>query len=124
MMALGEFEVPILVGKVRYLDYQSAAMPENNLFAPWFHKRLGFATEHEVRAVAQFMEWTTQNEPVSTPYAERGVEVPVDLVGLISELRVSPTSSPWFVDLVNAVLAKWELPLEGRQSDLLGDPVH
>ena len=124
MESIGEFEAPILVGRVTYLDYASQPIPEGNLFAPWFHKRLGFAAEHEVRAVVQFMDWTDQNEPISTPYAEEGVYVPVDLARLVNEVRVSPASAPWFVDLVRAVVTKWGLTLETRQSDLLGDPVY
>jgi hypothetical protein len=124
MESIEEYEAPILVGSVTYLDYEREPIPENNLFAPWFHKRLGFAAEHEVRAVVQFMEWTSQNEPISTPYAEEGVYVPVDLARLVAEVRVSPTSAPWFVDLVKAVVARWGFTFDARQSALLGDPVY
>jgi hypothetical protein len=41
------------VGLVKYIDFQTALIPENNAFWPFVHKRRSFDFEHEVRAVIQ-----------------------------------------------------------------------
>ena len=46
-------EDKIFIGTVDYVDYDTAFIPENNIFSPYLHKRNSFEPEKEVRALTQ-----------------------------------------------------------------------
>jgi hypothetical protein len=52
-----------------------------------------------------------------------GRYIDVDLVELIEEVRVSPTSGDWFLELVRSVSTKYGLAAKVTRSDILSSPV-
>jgi hypothetical protein len=51
-----------------------------------------------------------------------GLYVPVELKALIEGVYVSPTSPPWFLEVVNSLLDVYDLPIRAQRSTLVGDP--
>jgi hypothetical protein len=100
------------VGVVRYLDYATARISEENTMTPVWCKRKSFEHERELRA---------------NVYAENvdgdGLEVAANLDTLIDELIVSPVTPAWYADVVRSVTEKYGLNKPVRRSDLGGDPV-
>jgi hypothetical protein len=112
------------VGVIRYLDYETETVAEDNLFNFIMCKRRSFEHEREVRAVI----WEQLGGPAGgdeirsrcTPF---GLPVPVDLVQLIEAILVSPTSPAWFVDVVKELLESQKLQLPVIQSSLSTPPI-
>jgi hypothetical protein len=113
----------VLVGKVRYLNYERGLIPEGNTFLPFLHKRSSFQHEHELRAIIQPIP------PGGTPLAEAapfadGLLVNVDLHLLIQNIYVAPTSATWFTALVERIARKYAIDVPIKQSDLQRDPLY
>jgi hypothetical protein len=114
----------IYIGKVKYLDYKAERIPENKMAAACMHKRLSFAHEQEVRAV--FIDWAEGREVLADQKAEhshKGVNIPCDLDKLIEKIYVSPTSDPWFQDLVEDAVEKYWKKTTVEKSDLARAPI-
>jgi hypothetical protein len=105
----------VMVGLVKYIDYDSAKMPGNNMLWPIMHKRLSFEHEHEVRAVLMAMEETTSGQS--------GRNVVVDLNALIERVYVSPSSPDWYYELVGTITAKLGFGFPMARSRLSEQPV-
>jgi hypothetical protein len=114
----------VYIGKVTYLDYEQALVPDRHLLAPFLHKRRSFEHEHEVRAVIQRMPDTTMRERPSPFAARGGVSAAVDLDALIEGIYVAPTASDWYSDLVRSIVRRYGLDAPVLQSSLSGDPVY
>jgi hypothetical protein len=120
----------IYAGKVDYVSYQDFFIPENNLFAPFMHKRHSYEHEHEVRFVVT--ELPTVSDPSATEgrraeleaSSPTGVGVPARLSDLVAEVRVSPSAPGWLLEAVAAVTQRFGLDVAVRQSDLAGSPVY
>lgn len=50
--------------------------------------------------------------------------IPIDLGGLVDTIYVSPEAPPWYLQLVQAVLARYEQEWPVRQSSLSAEPVY
>ncbi|MBO9649693.1 MAG: hypothetical protein J7605_14385 [Variovorax sp.] len=110
-----------MVGKVQYVDYNTASVPEGNLFWPFLHKRLSFGHEQEVRAiVARFGD---KSGSIDDPMAPQGITCPVDLSGLIEAVYVAPTCPGWFALLVKQVVEKYGFSTPVEQSTLDASPM-
>jgi hypothetical protein len=106
---------PIFVGQVRYLNYENDPVAEGNVFAPFLTKRVSFAHELELRAVA----WRED-----APADFGGDYIPVDLVTLIREVRVAPGVQAWFLDAVQAVALRFGLEAPVLPSAMDGNPIY
>lgn len=95
-------------GAVRYIDYRSVHIPEDNAFWPYAFKRLAFQHEMEMRIVTQAV----------SPPGPPGALMPVDLNSLIDGVYVAPNAARWFHELVESVTGKYGLALPVRQSSL------
>lgn len=110
----------LFAGEVEYIDFRRAAMDVGIAFTPALHKKKSFEHEKEVRAVW----WDTAsvqliNQTGSHPAPDkRGVPVAADLNVLIENVYVAPNADPWFVALVDSVLAKYGLNVKAIPSDL------
>jgi hypothetical protein len=104
----------VKIGKVRYVDFEKDALPAENGFWPVVHKRKAFINDREVRAVI----WEREAGPAFGP---KGVNVPIDVGALLSEVVVSPMSRPGFEDTVRQVAGRF-LPCSVRRSTLLQPP--
>jgi hypothetical protein len=102
------------VGKVNYIDYDVASVPDGNQFYRFLHKRLSFSHENELRAVIlQHPPKVPKEEGFTADFAaERessGTWKSLDLTTLIDDIRVAPTSPSWFKQLVEQVLKRYSL---------------
>jgi hypothetical protein len=99
----------VFIGRVRYTDYEGElgdAM--QNALLNVIVKRRCFEHESEVRA----MTFSVQDPP------EHGIQVPVDLRGLIREVVIAPQSQSWFAELVDALVRRYGLALQVRYSPI------
>ena len=125
-----EYQSEIFVGRVRYVDYDTYWIPEDNMMAPFLHKRLSFQHEREVRAIVNDFnrkpgrpsdEVGTGLDPNSPPV---GVSVAADLDLLIEQVRVSPEAPSWFADVVSDASRRYGHLFPVAQSELTVDPVY
>ena len=114
------------IGEVRYLDYRTES------WGPWhersaaFHKRHSFAYEQEVRALIGWPHWDDfihgTVDPASMPDLA-GLAVPIDVARLVDAVLISPKASPWFPELVTAVMRRYGLQQVPIMSELTEEPV-
>jgi len=114
---LAEAPQKIVIAEVAYLDYDSnVQIPWTKGFLPMFtRKRRSFSHEHEVRAII-FV-------PKASSKGAAGIEVPVSLSTLLKKIYVSPSAAPWFANLVERVLRRYEVSVPIETSDLYRRPV-
>jgi hypothetical protein len=117
------YEKPVFVGAVKYVNWDQRLIPEGSTFAPFLYKRNGFEYEHEVRAMIQDMPALPNMEPDWDRPVEPGRNVPVEVRHLITRVRLSPVSDPWYHEVVHSVIEKFGYDFEVVQSDLAGEPV-
>jgi len=104
----------VLIGKVNYVDYSTAAWDTDDLMRASMHKRLSYAHEQEVRAL------------VSSPddaHRAAGLYLAVDVNVLIGEIYVSPESPTWFREVVEGVADRFQVAAAVRQSSLDAPPL-
>ena len=102
----------IEIGYVNYIDYNKQFTGVNDSF---FYKRYSFAHEREVRCV--ITDLSLKEPPM-------GIYRPVDLDYLIENIYVSPTSQPWFYDVVKNIVEKYGLKKKVLQSTLNEPPFY
>lgn len=130
---LANTELPILYGKVEYVDYRQQEVPRFKL-APLFHNRQEFRGEEEVRAVLPGSRWNTQPSQsrqlkpdvdilLDEDIAEQGGRyISVDLSIMVKEVVVSPLSASWFVRLVESVVTRSAVNADVKLSTLGNSP--
>ena len=108
-------ELPIILGRVAYIDYGQQEAPRFGL-APLFHKRAEYRGEEEVRAALPSPPWDVRLEPDKPNKAivdvsldadvaeQRGRYIPVDLKTLVKQVVISPHGAAWFGQLVQSVV--------------------
>jgi hypothetical protein len=104
----------VSVGSVSYIDYDNAEIPINNAYFPFLSKRISFAHEREVRAIIML--------PAANEAA--GLNISVDLDGLIEEVVLAPFSPNWIRELIAAVLQRYGLHAPLVQSRLGENPLY
>ena len=111
------------LGCVKYIDYQKEWLREDNLFAPFIHKRKSFEHENEVRAM--FFEFPENGSVVDFGMRNSvlGRYVPVHLNELVTAIHISPTAPDWLEEVIVNVCKKYNLSAEVKKSDLYSDPV-
>ena len=116
----------IYIGKVEYIDYCDEPVREEDPRFPFFYKRKSFEYERELRPAIQ---------SIPMPFAQRGIDktgqeigdgkyVPVDLDILIEKIFVSPKAPKWFRELVESMVARYNMSKEVSQSSLSSDPIY
>ena len=131
----------IWIGKVDYLDYSKELDKTNkwNPFEAFVIKRKSFEYENEVRAITCLplnghiddgklpSEQIGQKEvsAVDQPLAmdpkdltDKGKYVSANLQILIENVYIAPFSEPWFKEVVESLLSKYELKANVIKSDL------
>lgn len=115
------------IGKVRYIDYSSEFMPENNTFAPLYHKHESYEHEKEFRAgFSRFGDMLDLKDGVSAESdftTASGRNVNVDIDKLIQSVRIAPSAPEWFSELVESVVERYDVDIDIEKSDLDEDPV-
>ena len=116
--SLGDWDPPIKIGAVEYIDY---ATPEprdpNQLETYYFRKRRSFEHEREVRGWTHYLNRGkfTLEEPPATPV---GVHVPVDLGRLVERVHVSPRASDGFLLAVENLTRQYGRSWDIKRSSL------
>jgi len=111
------------IGIVRYIDYESDWLPEGNAFYPFFHKRMSFEHERELRAVISDWPISQGQIQLSRNQSESGKSVEVDLAVLVESIYVAPYSAAWFRQLVERVASNYIEEKAVVQSSLSDSPV-
>jgi hypothetical protein len=119
----------LVIAPVKYLNYQIEGFSQDNVLYPFFHKRLAFAHEREVRIV----KWCSDQMPVGIKVtghppteeeigahqdevkrgevlkAERGTSISLefDVEKLISTVVVHPYAPEWYFKIVKLVVEKF-----------------
>jgi hypothetical protein len=107
---LSSFEMPIVCGKVSYVDYQSEVVDESNGYKLFLQKRSQYASEKELRALL-WMPPYKNGFPHSNLYdSVNGIKVKVDLSTLISGFVLSPFNSESFPTEFREILLAKGLP--------------
>jgi hypothetical protein len=104
--ALSSAEVPLYLGKVRYID-EPGTVHRNELDA-FFSKRKSFDYEREARVL-----WHADAMSEGT-----GSYLDADLETLIEGVVVSPMAEPWFTELVKSVSEKYGFTLPVTTSSM------
>lgn len=120
--------IKVYVGKVKYADYLTEFIPENNVFYPFMYKRKSFEHERELRAIC-WLPSTVFNEETTPEIMKElnsygGIYIPIKIETLISKIFVSPLAPAWFKDVVVSMLKLYGLEIEVVQSSLSEDPVY
>lgn len=102
----------IFTGYVNYIDFSKQFASINDTL---FYKRYSFAHEREVRSIIH--EFSNQD-------SSTGIYKPVDLVCLIENIYVSPTSQSWFYDVVKNIVEVYGLKKPVLQSTLNEEPFY
>jgi hypothetical protein len=110
--------IPVYIGIVKYIDYETDFFPWNNVMYPFVHKRKSFEHEKELRAVI----WEKQN-PGSVSLDSGGIKIKIDLKRLIDKVFVSPDSPSWLTQLVQDVSQKYEMEISVINSRLKDSPI-
>jgi hypothetical protein len=94
--ALGEFRLEphdrvegVVVGAVRYIDFDKKPVADPSMVERFFHKDRSFSYESEFRAAISLR----MAEECGASVPDKGIKVPVDLHGLVDSVRVSPVVS-------------------------------
>lgn len=108
----------IRIGTVRYIDYATAHVAEDNAFNPFLCKRQSYAHEQELRAL-----YFHPASPEELPYLPPGWDIACDLDRLIDTILVSPGAPSWFKDVVTSITKRYAIEKEPVQSSLDSGPV-
>jgi hypothetical protein len=108
------FDESIIVGAVRYTDYDHAVFPMNDALWPAAHKRASFKHENEIRALK--FATADGNEPL-------GHSVPVNLATLVERVYVSPNCPSWYEKLAQRLTQRFGYDFPIMKSRLSEEPV-
>lgn len=113
----------ILLGVVKYIDYDTEWIDNNNILTPFMYKRKSFEHEREVRALV--MKWPISENGLNLNHKtiDHGLKIRVDIEKLVEKIYIAPSTSEWFTDLVRAVVKKYGYTFQVFQSKLNEQPV-
>ncbi|WP_261385004.1 DUF2971 domain-containing protein [Haloarcula hispanica] len=124
---MGEFDKILKIGNVNYIDYSSQLIPENNTYAPVYHKRKSYEHEREFRAAfskfGDMLELQGGLRPEADFATAPGQSVDIDVNKLIKSVYVAPSAPDWFFDVLESVTDRYEIEINPQKSDLDEDPV-
>lgn len=116
--AVENSEELVQMGRVRYIDYETEAMPPEGLWSPFLHKRKAFAHECEFRCLV-----LRGYEPEELPAeALSGTLLSIDVTKLVETIYISPNSPAWFAEVVNSVIKQYGFGFDVVRSSLLNTP--
>ena len=107
-------------GLVKYVDYTKTWIPEADPTLRFFHKRVSFQHEHELRAA---IDLDNPELPLLGHVAENGFKLSISTDQLVEEVYIGPRSSDWFVELVTGVCKRYSLRAVPQRSSLYDGPV-
>jgi hypothetical protein len=111
------------IGEVRYIDYETEWVPERHPILPFLYKRTTFDHEREYRAVCEVSQMIDRKSS-GFEITESGVWVDARPADVIQRIIVAPHVRPWFRELVDQVVARYELGIPVEPSTLEIRPTH
>lgn len=130
--SLTELEYPrMVIGRVRYIDFEMEGMPHGDVKWPYFFKRKSFEHEREVRAVVSdtgrmmkaMQEGGLESVVDGEGTTEHGRYAPVRVEDLIDAVHVAPSAPDWLETLVQKVNESFGVGVEVKHTDLDKEPV-
>lgn len=125
-------ENDILIGEVRYIDYQKDLIPEDHILRPFTYKRQGFEHEHELRAVVTsppldgYPDFVGKRRGELIPFnwedLKHGKYIDIDIDTLIEEIRLSPHEPSWHTGVLSSVIEKMGADFNVSESALNATP--
>lgn len=118
--SFSEIEIPIFIGKVKYIDYSKDFFKSANLFNLMLHKRSFFKAEDELRAMvmigtAGLQKYIPKNSPKVIP-------INTNLETLVEKIILHPDSSQWIQDIVEKTAEKFGYSFNIEYSELSKNP--
>lgn len=93
----------MFAGMVRYADYRTETIGEENAFVPVMTKFRSFAHEREFRVVVSIHEGAELVE-TDADLSSAGVHIPFILDTRIESIWVAPKASEWFAATVSGLV--------------------
>jgi hypothetical protein len=113
----------VMMGEIKYIDYETQGFPVDNGFYAITHKRSSFSHERELRAIF----WELSGEEDAQRYKSRieagGLAIEVSLSALIERVCVSPTAPSWFATLVGTMTERCGFKFPVDHSALAARPL-
>lgn len=108
----------VLIGQVRYIDYEKDGIDASNILGPFVHKRKSFEHEREIRGLVS--KWPISGESLdfTEETIDHGLQIKVDIETLIERIHVAPTAPGWFTSLVDNATKRYGYNFEITQSQL------
>ena len=111
-------------GLVTYRDYDQDGIDPGNVFNFIMSKRKSFEHEKEIRAVAwEKLSGELGGDEIRGAMNEFGLSIQVDMLELVENVFVSPTSPAWFKEVVQGLSRKLGLKLNVQQSKISEVPI-
>lgn len=112
----------IFIGKVNYVDYQTHFTREDNTMGAYLDKRKSFEHEREVRAVVQNFPSRDGALDLSTDICDVGISFEIDIDLLVLEVVIDARADDWFLELIAAIAARYDLNAPVTRSVLAEEP--
>jgi hypothetical protein len=117
-------EERVLLGVVKYIDYEKDSIGEGNILLPFFHKRKSFEHEREVRGLA--IKWPVETGKLdfTRETITQGLQIKINLEQLVERIYIAPSAPEWFADVVRGVIHKYGYEFKVVQSGLDSKPLY
>jgi hypothetical protein len=122
--SINEYNEDVNIGKVKYIDYNSALIPMLYTINPLLYKRISYAHENELRAIVQYIKSRCNFNLADIPNIDMGINVKVVLEKLINNVYVAPQSDPWFKEIIESINGKYGLDVKVVNSRLDDKPIY
>lgn len=117
----------VQIAPIKYIDYQKQSFPQDNLLYPFFHKRIAFAHEKEVRIIkwhSDQMQDGGDTKKITTEELKKyqdemqrrrelksargmGISLEWDVEKCIKNIVVHPYAPEWYYDIVKKIVQKF-----------------
>jgi hypothetical protein len=111
------------IGEVQYVDYETEWVPERHPILPFLYKRKTFDHEREYRAVCAVSQMNGF-ESSDFEITDSGGVVDARPAEVVQRIIVAPHVRPWFRELVEQVVSRYELGIPVEPSTLEIRPTH
>jgi hypothetical protein len=122
--ALDDSDRAVFIGCIRYADIPTEeSMPDDDYVSAAFLKSPQFEDEREVRALVDrgelFHDPSSDEKSVHDPGTPDGEDVPASIPTLIEEVRLSPGSHSWQLEVIRVLAERYGFPsIQISQSEL------
>lgn len=122
----------VFIGKVKYIDYETERIPDENVLYSFAYKRNGFKHENELRAVITSLPLDGYPEFVGKMVGQTisfdwesqppGMYVPINVDKLINDIHLSPSVPRWYKPLLDDLVSKYGYDFSVCTSSLAVQP--